>query len=300
MPQSNKIFNKQFLERRLSSLSPKKPICVLPSDTTGYAVSILQQNKTGSVLVCSDDGKIRGIFTERDVVTKLSKDFNAFKEIAVEEVMTANPITVKHFSTVSRALFLMNDHGFRHLPLEGADGSPTGVLSSKDLVDYLHVHVAKRVLDNRDLADDYHPNEVENFMGSSIDCLKPRPALIAEETLSVREVMTLMRESRVGCVPIGREEKIYGIFTERDYLLKVLLKEPSLEDRPVSLVMTGDPHTLLLSNSVSMVFNSLSGGGFRHLPIVDGTEKLVGIISVKDILGAVLRGIIDELQSREK
>ncbi len=303
MSQSLRLFKKQFLERRLSSLMPATPISLStvslsPGDTVEQAIRLLQANKNGSVLVCDADGKLCGIFTERDVVTRLSEDFDSFVGESIEKVMTPEPIRVKHFSSVSRALFLMSEHGFRHLPIEDPSGVPTGVLSSKDLVDYLHTHIAKRLLEGDDLGEDYCPNQVENFMGSSIACLKPSPVVIAAADASVRSVMKLMRENNVGCIPIGIGEKINGIFTERDYVLKVLLQGPEAEEQTIGNVMTADPHTLLLSNSVSMAFTSLSGGGFRHLPIVDGMEKLVGIVSVKDMLKAVLRGVIDELQSQ--
>ena len=99
------------------------------AEKKGYAI-ILEDEKTS---------KIAGIFTERDVMTRIVEQ-KVSPSTPVEKVMTANPKTLKATDSVADAIRMMNEGHYRHLPLVDDAGRLVGVLSVRDLIAYLAEH----------------------------------------------------------------------------------------------------------------------------------------------------------------
>jgi CBS domain-containing protein len=111
--------------------------------------------------------------------------------------------------------------------------------------------------------------------------LNPRSPLSVPPSATLREAVRIMREHHVGCVLVVEGERLAGILTERDLLLKM---EHADLDGPVLRLMTPDPETLELDDPIVWALNRMSVGGYRHVPLVDRSERPVGILSVKDIV----------------
>lgn len=102
--------------------------------TVAQAVSLLAEKRIGALPVM-DDGQVRGIFSERDVVYGLAREGAALLDRTVEEVMISPAITTTPDSPVLSALSLMTMRRIRHLPvIEG--GTAVGFVSIGDLVKY--------------------------------------------------------------------------------------------------------------------------------------------------------------------
>lgn len=113
--------------------------------TIGQAARIMKEHRVGCVLV-EDGGKLIGIFTERDILTKLVGTGYDPAMVAVDGVMTRNPETLTPEDPIAFALQQMSVGGFRHVPLVDSDGHPVGILSVKDVVDYLTEHFPTEIL----------------------------------------------------------------------------------------------------------------------------------------------------------
>jgi CBS domain-containing protein len=101
-----------------------------PSTTVGEAISLMAQNRIGSALIM-EDGKLVGIFTERDTVKAISQAHDA----PTHEIcswMTRDPKTVSPDLDVDDALKLMLDNNFRHLPVVERE-QVIGMISMRDL-----------------------------------------------------------------------------------------------------------------------------------------------------------------------
>ena len=125
----------------------------------------------------------------------------------------------------------------------------------------------------------------QRMLREPIRVLAPRPPLALPPSATVSEAVELMREHRIGCVLVVDGERLVGIFTERDLLLR--LNRTAL-DRPLREVMTADPETLQPEDPIVYALNKMSVGGFRHVPLVDGAGRPVGIVSVKDIIDYIV------------
>ena len=120
-------------------------VTVPPGTTIGQAARIMKEHRVGCVLV-EDGGKLFGIFTERDILTKLVGTGYDPAKVAIDGVMTRNPETLTPEDPIAFALQRMSVGGFRHLPLVDSGGHPVGILSVKDIVDYLAEHFPQEIL----------------------------------------------------------------------------------------------------------------------------------------------------------
>ena len=104
------------------------------STSVGAAVALLAERRIGALPVL-EDGRLVGIFSERDALYQLARDGAAMLEASVGDVMTAPPITVEPQTGVMDALGLMTRRWIRHLPVISG-GTLIGFVSIGDLVKY--------------------------------------------------------------------------------------------------------------------------------------------------------------------
>lgn len=116
----------------------------------------------------------------------------------------------------------------------------------------------------------------------SVEGCYPAKPLCAAPDDTVRTVLRKLRDTRTGAAMICLDQKLVGIFTERD-ALKILADGSSL-DAPVSSVMARNPVTLHKDDTVGKAIGLMSAGGFRRLPIVDEDGKVTGLVKVSGIL----------------
>lgn len=112
------------------------PVIVEVKASIADAIARMNGGHVGCALVVRD-GKLAGIFTERDVLRKVAGSKLDLTTTPVEQVMTPNPDTLPATASIAFALREMSVEGYRHIPLVNADGSPVGVVSVRDIVTWL-------------------------------------------------------------------------------------------------------------------------------------------------------------------
>src|SRR5690242_175714 len=121
-----------MLRKLIPDVVQHQDLATLPaSATVREAAMLMQARHIGSVLIVAVDGKLEGIFTERDVVCRVvavRKNPDATK---LGSVMTAHPECGRPETTAIEALRRMHDGGFRHLPVI-KDGKPVAIVSRRD------------------------------------------------------------------------------------------------------------------------------------------------------------------------
>jgi len=122
----------------VSRLRPVTPLCLAPEQTVAEAVAIMRQQRQGCVLVC-EGGRLVGLFTERDLLRRVLAAGRALTA-RLADVMTPRPVVVRPGEPIAAAARLMQEGGYRHLPVVEADGRPVGVLSVKRIVHYIVEH----------------------------------------------------------------------------------------------------------------------------------------------------------------
>lgn len=122
------------------------------------------------------------------------------------------------------------------------------------------------------------------IMESPLPRFRPRPPVLVSPETTIAETVVELCGHRVGCVLVGSEEKVEGIFSERDVLLRVAHRYEEVASEPVSAFMTPDPEHLEMSTPIAYALNRMFVGDFRHLPVTE-EGRLVGVISLRDVLG---------------
>jgi CBS domain-containing protein len=116
----------------------------------------------------------------------------------------------------------------------------------------------------------------------TVEQASPVEPLIVAPTTTVREVFRLMRAYLSGSVLVCHDNRLLGIFTERD-ALRMMARGGDL-DAPITSVMVERPVVIRPDASISQAILRMSSGGYRRLPIVDGNGCAVGVLQVSGII----------------
>ncbi len=122
-----------------------------------------------------------------------------------------------------------------------------------------------------------------NLRVDSVSRLTPTPPRQIAVDRPVGEAVEQLRREKVGCLLVVRGGRLVGIFTERDLLTRVLAAGRSLS-AAVGEVMTPDPVTVQPKDPIRVAVKRMQAGGYRHLPVVDGDARPVGVLSAKRVV----------------
>ena len=116
---------------------------------------------------------------------------------------------------------------------------------------------------------------------------------------SVLHAIEVMATRHVGALLVMSQGSLVGIISERDYARKVILKNRSSHDTPVGDIMTASPVSVAPEDTVHHCMQLMTEGRFRHLPVVNDSGKLLGILSIRNLLEWRIDGLTQELDSLE-
>ncbi|HEX5807727.1 MAG TPA: CBS domain-containing protein [Anaerolineales bacterium] len=124
---------------------------------------------------------------------------------------------------------------------------------------------------------------VNDLLGVKTDA--SRYGVKATET--VYRAIRLMADRRIGALLVVEKDIVVGIFTERDYIMRVEVEGRAAKDTLLRDVMTDKMYTVTTSTSIEHCLGLMTRYRFRHLPVVED-GNLLGIISMRDAVAAVL------------
>jgi CBS domain-containing protein len=130
--------------------------------------------------------------------------------------------------------------------------------------------------------------------------LSTKPSVIysVSPEASVLGALQIMADKNISSVLVMHNNQLKGIFTERDYARKIVLKGKSSEDTAVEEVMTSNLITINPETSLDTCMVIMSEKHIRHLPVIED-EKVVGIISINDVVTTVINDQKDRIASLE-
>lgn len=121
--------------------------------------------------------------------------------------------------------------------------------------------------------------------------------LTVESSTTAYKALEVMAEHNVGALPIVDGGRLQGVFSERDYARKVVLKGKSVHDTAVGDLMTRDVYTVRPEDTVDGCMTLMTDKHVRHLPVIDG-GNLIGLVSIGDVVKTIIaeqHGQIQEL-----
>ncbi len=125
-----------------------------------------------------------------------------------------------------------------------------------------------------------------------------RPVWSLSSNNTVRQALQLMADKNIGAIVIKDQDKLTGIFSERDYARKVVLKGKNSTDTKLAEVMSKDVITISSDMQIDACMKLMTDKRIRHLPVVDNGKSL-GIISIGDVVRLMIdeqKYLIEQLQ----
>ncbi len=94
----------------------------------------------------------------------------------------------------------------------------------------------------------------------------------------------IMCENHIGCIPVCNDDKtVVGILTDRDILLRAVACNKEAKSTPVSEIMTTNVYTCKAEKEITEAQNLMAQNQIRRVPVVDNTNKVVGILTMGDL-----------------
>jgi CBS domain-containing protein len=123
-----------------------------------------------------------------------------------------------------------------------------------------------------------------SLLEDPVSVLNPPTPVTVRPEAPVSEAVGLMLASNIGALlVVGADDRLLGILSERDLMLKVVGLIELSDGRPVRDFMTPNPETVVATDTLAVALCKMDSGGYRHLPVLH-QGKPVGMVSVRDML----------------
>ncbi len=130
-------------------------------------------------------------------------------------------------------------------------------------------------------ADDLERSLIED----RVTVIQSNPFMQVQSSTTIREAMRIMAEQDIACLVVTDEQnKVVGVLSERDVLMRVAEDYAALAGVPVRAVMTPQPTVVYETTKPAHVMNLMSEGLFRHVPVVDADGRLTGMIGARRLI----------------
>ncbi len=123
-------------ESRLSELNPRLSVRVSSVTSVKDVIQTMVDKKLGAVLIV-EENVLTGIFSERDIISKIALNYDAVKDDPISDYMTPEPVHLNIDDTIAFALNRMDVGGYRHIPITDDMNIPTGIVAVRDIIRYL-------------------------------------------------------------------------------------------------------------------------------------------------------------------
>ncbi len=123
----------------------------------------------------------------------------------------------------------------------------------------------------------------EHLRNETVAELEPPVGLRVSPNTAVRDAVMLMQERRTGCALVCDGNKLVGVFTEQDYLRRVIGQKRDL-GTPISELMSLNPATVRTTESIASVIERIHRGRYRRLPVINEAGEVVGCVTVRNLV----------------
>lgn len=114
--------------------------------------------------------------------------------------------------------------------------------------------------------------------------IQGRPFICLPRETPASMAAGLMKSMHQDAVIVVDEERITGLCTERDFVIKLIAEGLSPDRTVLSQIMTPCPETITADRPLVHALHAMLDGGYRHMPVVDGSDHPIGMVSARDAL----------------
>ena len=262
---SNKV--SEIMTANLTSFSVSTPVLDV--------MQLMAGEDVGRVIV-TDNAVPVGIFTEKDVLRRVVTTGVDPKKINIKEVMTSPIRAVPEETRIVDAFAKMYKGKYRHLLVRGRRGRIVGIVSMRRILK-IAVELGQGKDETQTLA------RIATAAVTSV-----------ESSVTIQETVKLMAEKSLSAVIVTEAGSPAGIFTERDVLKRVAAQGLDLAKTAIKQVMTAPPIIMPSTTLVGDALAEMYRRDVRNLPVSGTGDKIVGLVSMPDILQYAQAFDIDE------
>lgn len=149
-------------------------------------------------------------------------------------------------------------------------------------------------LEFQDPLEDYEPKQYDDpleqaLAEETVASVQSTPYASVPSDTPVAVAVERLTQLHVACLLIEDDERLVGVFSDRDVLNQVALEYDSVKDKPVAEVMTSDPVYVYETDSSAAVLAVMAISGYRHVPVLNLEDKIVGIASPQRVTAFLQR-----------
>ena len=144
-----------------------------------------------------------------------------------------------------------------------------------------------------DPLENYEPHMFNDALERALDekpvsAIHSSPVSSISADTKVSDAIEHMRAKEVACLLVVEDQKLMGLFSVRDVLNNVAEQYDAMKDLPVSEVMTSKPIFAYDTDASGAVLSVMAASGYRHVPVLDSQQAVVGIVSPQRVLDFLL------------
>jgi signal-transduction protein with cAMP-binding, CBS, and nucleotidyltransferase domain len=238
-------------------------------------MEIMVAEDVGRIIVTDDDVPV-GIFTEKDVLKRVIDAGIDARKTAIKNVMTAPVRAVREETHIIDAFGKMFRGKYRHLLVRGRRGKIIGIVSMRRILN-IAVELGQGLSETRTFGD-----------------IAAGAIVFVEAHTSVLEAVDIMVKKNVTAVIVREAGKPEGIFTERDVLKRVAVRELPVKQTKIKQVMTAPIVTMPQTALVGDVLAEMYRRDIRNMPVQAEAGELIGLVSMPEILQYARAFNVDE------
>lgn len=266
----------------VANLDLSRHVTVLADDTVAHTVRAMAEAGRSCACVVDGDRELVGMFTQRDVLTRVLGHRRTFDR-PISEEMTRPVRTMGRDGSVADGLAVMVEWWVRSVPVVDEEHRLAGNLSFWTVLDTIAQLLAARVESTDAESEIREELKFIDFTGLN---LSPPITVAVDETLDV--ALHHMRNRGLGLILVVNDrEHLVGVVTEFGLLQKIGCERDDVSAIAIAEVMDPRPNTIHVRSSIAEALVMLTANQDSHVTLTGETDRPVGVVSFRDIAAYV-------------
>jgi CBS domain-containing protein len=188
----------------IKSVMTQKVFSILTTAQTSDAIELMKEHNVGGLPVVDEENRVWAIVTERDVIFLFS---GKISEVKVADAMSKKVVAAKPNTSIFEAEKTMIQHGFRRLP----------IVQNEKLIGIVTVMDILRFFGSSHVFNHLQSRTITQVLQTKILDIAVRDIVAVGPEVDVGQAAKLMRDRKVGALPVVQKKRLVGIITERDF-----------------------------------------------------------------------------------
>ena len=188
----------------IKSVMTQKVFSILTTAQTSDAIELMKEHNVGGLPVVDEENRVWAIVTERDVIFLFS---GKISEVKVVDAMSKKVVAAKPNTSIFEAEKTMIQHGFRRLP----------IVQNEKLIGIVTVMDILRFFGSSHVFNHLQSRTITQVLQTKILDIAVRDIVAVGPEVDVGQAAKLMRDRKVGALPVVQKKRLVGIITERDF-----------------------------------------------------------------------------------